>query len=79
MRGGIGRRGTEDRLGPIGRRTTDNGRERVEGAIRQGRVKNLAPAEARDRGLLDRSKDLDAARRAVSDAQDDLQLRKRRS
>ena len=78
---GLGRQAGHD---PIGRRDdldgdTRLGREQVHGAVaspaerfddavRESRVKGLTPAQARERGITDRTKDISAARRIVERA-----------
>lgn len=42
--------------------------ERFDDAVREGRVKGLTPAQARERGITDRTKDISAARRIVERA-----------
>jgi len=42
--------------------------ERFDDAVREGRVKGLSPAQARERGITDRTKDIGAARRIVERA-----------
>jgi hypothetical protein len=50
-------------------------RDRMEDAIRAGKVKGLSPARARQRGLLDPERELDGARRVVDQAREAIHRR----
>jgi hypothetical protein len=68
----IGRRGDVGNDTRVGRGQVDgavgNLAERLDDAVRESRVKGLTPAQARERGITDRTKDISAARRIVERA-----------